>query len=353
MLAASASTALRDFRLAVELQVRAGSSLALAGPSGAGKTSVLRIVAGLFRPESGRVTCDGEPWLDTARALDLPPEHRGCGFLFQGYALFPHLRAWENVAYGLRGPRRERRLRAVCLLDRFGASRLADARPHELSGGERQRVALARALSRRPRALLLDEPLSALDTQTRTAAARELAAAIAEAGVPTLLVTHDFTEASLLADEVAIMDAGSVVQRGAATQLAASPASPFVADFTGSVVLIGNARRTSGGLTTIRLDGGGEIRSTDVAIGPVAASVLPWEITVEPPGERNGGSALNRLDAEVLSVTAVGNRARIGLLAGQHLTAEITNASASRLGLARGSRVTATWKATATRLIAR
>ena len=353
MLAASATTGLRNLRLEVGLEVRAASPLALAGPSGAGKTTVLRIVAGLFRPDVGDVTCDGERWLDTERKLDLPPERRGCGFLFQGYALFPHLRAWENVAYGLRGLRRVRRKRAVALLERFGASRLADARPRELSGGERQRVALARTLARRPRALLLDEPLSALDTQTRAAAARELGSAIADAAVPTLIVTHDFTEASLLADEVAIMDGGRVVQRGKAAQLADSPGSPFVADFTGAVVLVGNASRTAGGLTAVHLEGGGEIRSTDIAQGPVAASVFPWEIAVEPPGATSGGSALNRLDAEVLSVTTVGNRARIGLIAGQHVTAEITAASASRLGLARGARATLTWKATATRLIPR
>ena len=353
MLAASAATALRSLRLEVELEVRAGTPLALAGTSGAGKTTVLRIVAGLFRPETGKVTCDGEPWLDTERKLDLPPEHRGCGFLFQGYALFPHLRAWENVAYGLAGLRRARRQRAVVLLERFGAAGFADARPRELSGGERQRVALARALARRPRALLLDEPLSALDTQTRAAAARELGAAIADAHVPTLLVSHDFSEAALLADEVAIIDSGRVVQRGGAAELADSPGSPFVADFTGAVVLTGDARRAAGGLTAVSLDGGGEIRSTDVVGGPVAASIYPWEIAVEPPGATSAGSALNRVDAEVVSVTAVGNRARIGLAAGQHLTAEITAASVSRLSLARGSRVTATWKATATRLIAR
>src|SRR5919106_3831400 len=116
MLAASASTTLRDLRLEVELEVREGAPLALAGPSGAGKSSVLRIVAGLLRPESGQVTCGGQLWLDTATGLDLPPERRDCGFLFQGYALFPHLRAWENVAYGLRGHRRTRRAKATALL---------------------------------------------------------------------------------------------------------------------------------------------------------------------------------------------------------------------------------------------
>src|SRR5918996_93368 len=122
MLAARASTTLRDLRLGVELEVRGGSSLALAGPSGAGKTSVLRIVAGLLRPEAGHVTCAGERWLDTRRDLDLPPERRGCGFMFQGYALFPHLRAWENVAYGLRGSRRARREGGLGLVERVGGA---------------------------------------------------------------------------------------------------------------------------------------------------------------------------------------------------------------------------------------
>jgi molybdate transport system ATP-binding protein len=213
-------------------------------------------------------------------------------------------------------------------------------------------VALARALARRPRALLLDEPLSALDTQTRAAAARELSGALADAGVPTLIVTHDFAEAALLAEQVAVLDRGRVVQRGTPSELADSPASAFVADLTGAVVLRGEAR-AEGGLTVVALDGGGEITSTDAARGRVAASLYPWEISLEPPGVAAEGSALNRLQAEVLNVTAVGNRARVGLFAGQHLTAEITGESASRLGLARGSRVAATWKATATRLIAR
>jgi molybdopterin-binding protein len=352
MLAARVNTQLREIALDLELEVRPGAPVALAGPSGAGKTSVLRVIAGLMQPDSGRVTVDGESWLDTERRVNLPPEQRGCGFMFQSYALFPHMRAWENVAYGLGRPRRAHRGRALELLERFGITSLANAKPGELSGGERQRVALARALARRPRALLLDEPLSALDTQTRASAARELSGALADAGVPTLIVTHDFAEAALLADEVAVLDRGRVAQRGTPARLADSPASTFVADLTGAVVLTGEAH-SAGALTAVALDGGGEITSTDPAGGPVAAIVYPWEIAVEPPGSASEGSALNRLDAEVLNVTAVGNRARVGLFAGQHLTAEITGESASRLGLARGSRVTATWKATATRLIPR
>src|SRR5881394_428939 len=128
-------------RLDVALEVPRGRCLALAGPSGAGKTTVLRVIAGLHRPEEGQVRCQGEVWLDTRGGRSLPPERRRCGYVFQEYALFPRLCAWENVGYGL--PRPVRRERALELLDRFGMARLADALPHELSGGERQRVALA------------------------------------------------------------------------------------------------------------------------------------------------------------------------------------------------------------------
>jgi molybdate transport system ATP-binding protein len=328
----------------VELAVEPGECLALAGPSGAGKTSVLRIVAGLLKPAAGRVICAGETWLDSS--TDLPPERRRCGFVFQDYALFPHLSAWRNVAY----PGRDRDA-ALELLDRLGMGERAHAKPHELSGGERQRVALARALAVSPRALLLDEPLSALDARTRARAGRELAAALSEAAVPTLLVTHDFAEAALLGDRVAVMDSGRVVQEGAAADLASQPRSAFVADFTGAVVLTGAAHDHEG-VTRVELDGGGTITSTDSASGRVAASVHPWDIAIAPAGAPRTGSAQNSLEAEVASITVVGSRVRLGLEAGQPLTAEVTAAAVRDLQLARGSRVTATWKAAATRLTA-
>ena len=168
MLRAEARTRLGALGLDVALEVRGGECLALAGPSGAGKTSVLRIAAGLVRPERGLVEANGETWLDTERGVDVPPEERRCGYVFQEYALFPHLSAWQTVAFPLRGiPRAERRERALELLGRFGLRELADARPRTLSGGERQRVAVARALARKPAVLLLDEPLSALDARGR------------------------------------------------------------------------------------------------------------------------------------------------------------------------------------------
>jgi len=353
VLGLEARTRLGGLTLELEVEAGAGECLALAGPSGAGKTSLLRIAAGLLRPEAGRVRCGERTWLDTAKGVSLPPEERRCGYVFQEYALFPHLTAWQNVAYPLRGmSRRERRTRAHELLERFDLGALADTRPRTLSGGERQRVALARALARRPEALLLDEPLSALDARTRARAARELAAVLREAEAPALLVTHDFAEAAQRGDRVGVVDGGRIVQTGTASELAAAPRSAFVADFTGAVVLTGTARPGKG-LTLVELDGGGAVASTDPGEGPVAVSVYPWEIAIELGEAERVGSAQNLLRAEVVSMTSVGNRVRLGLAGPQPLAAEITRASADRLGLSAGDRVTASWKAAATRLVRR
>jgi molybdate transport system ATP-binding protein len=352
MLRIAAETALGALRLDVTAEVGAGECLAIAGPSGAGKSSVLRVIAGLLRPGHGTVACGERVWLDTARGIDLPPDARRCGYVFQDYALFPHLNAWQNVAYGLtRLPRRERRTRAHELLERFGIAGLADARPRTLSGGERQRVALARALAVEPDALLLDEPLSALDARTRAAAGRELAAVLHDAGVPALLVTHDFQEAALLGDRVGVMDSGRIVQVGTASELAAAPSSPFVAAFTGAVVLTGVAAAAADGLTRVRLDGGGEVTSPEPATGPVAVTIYPWEIALAPRGTVDPGSARNHLEVEVVSVTAVGSRVRVGLAAPQPLAAELTGPAVRTMHIEPGQLAVATWKATATRLL--
>ncbi len=352
MLRVEARTRLGAFDLDAAVQAPAGGCTAIAGPSGSGKSTLLRIAAGLLRPADGRVVLGEEVWLDTASGRNLAPEARGCGYVFQDYALFGHMQVWQNVAYGLRAmSRAERRRRADELLDRFGILRLAGARPATLSGGERQRVALARALAVAPRALLLDEPLSALDARTRASASRELAAVLRSAEVPALLVTHDFTEAAVLGDRVAVIDGGRIVQEGTPGELAAAPASAFVADFTGAVVLTGVAREGPGGLTVVDLDGGGSATSTDRRVGPVALSVHPWEIALEPAGAIAESSAQNHLQAEVVTVTEVGNRVRVGLTGPQPLVAEVTGVAVGGLHLAPGVRVTASWKATATRLV--
>jgi molybdate transport system ATP-binding protein len=344
---------LREMELDVELLLDGQGGAAIVGPSGAGKSTLLRIVAGLRRPERGRVLVGQEVWLDSGRDINLRPEERACGFMFQDYALFPHLSAWRNVAFGLPGDRRMRRRRALAQLERFGLGSLANARPASLSGGERQRVALARSLARDPSVLLLDEPLSALDTRTRAHAGRELVAALREAEAFAIVVTHDFSEAALLAEEIFVMDDGRIVQQGTAAELSARPASAFVADFAGSVVLEGTARPAAGGLTEVALDGGGVVTSADLLRGSVVALVFPWEISLEPAGATHESSALNRLQVEVGSVTEIGNRVRVGMSAPQPLVAEVTAESVRSLGLGPGARATAAWKATATRLVTR
>jgi molybdate transport system ATP-binding protein len=353
MLRAELDASFGELRIVAGLDVAADRCLALLGPSGAGKSSVLRMIAGLVRPRRGRVECDGGLWLDTGAGVELPPERRRCGYVFQDYALFGHMSAWRNVAYAQRRvPRGQRRETAIALLDRFGVGRLADARPATLSGGERQRVALARALGSDPSALLLDEPLSALDVSTRAKATRALLELLADAAVPTVMVTHDFDEAAALADEIAVIEAGRIVQRGTADQLSAAPVSAFVADLTGAVVLSGTARARADGLTEIALEGGGAALSTDAGEGRVAISVHPWEITLEPGGAIADSSARNHLAGRVSSVRAVGNRLRVGIEAGQPLVAEVTGDARDQLRLEPGREVVASWKATATRIVA-
>ncbi len=352
MLAVEARTRVGDVELDVALAVPAGTCLALTGPSGAGKTTVLRIVAGLVRPAAGRVACGEQVWLDTTAGVDRPPDRRRVGYVFQDHALFGHLSAWRNVAYPLRDrPRAERRERAHALLERFGLAARADARPATLSGGERQRVALARALARRPDALLLDEPLASLDARTRAGAMRELATVLADVAVPAVLVTHDFAEAAQLGDRVAVLDGGRVVQEGTASELAGRPRSAFVAGFTGASVLTGVAAAGPDGLTRVALDGGAEVVSADAATGPVAATVHPWDVTLAL--RASPSSAQNVVPARVTSVVALGTRVRVALALPQPLAAEVTAASAAELGLREGLEVVAVFKAAATRLVER
>jgi molybdate transport system ATP-binding protein len=329
---------LRSFRLDVELEV-AARPVALVGPSGAGKTSILRAIAGLIRPRAGVVRVGAETWLDTDAGVSLPPERRSVGLVFQDYALFPHLTVAENVAFG--GTRRVSEL-----LDAFGIGALARVKPAELSGGERQRVALARALARDPKVLLLDEPLSALDSQTRARLRAELRGVLNRLGVPALVVTHDFQDAAALADEVGVLVDGSLVQIGSPGELVASPASPFVADFTGGNLLPGEARAGPDGLTEVRLADGTRLLSTDRLEGRVGVVVYPWEVTL---GHREpDDSTRNRLHGRVETLVPVANRVRVHV---GPLTAEVTAESADRLGLRPGETVVASFKATGTRLV--
>jgi molybdate transport system ATP-binding protein len=212
---------LRDFRLGLSLDV-AAETVAIVGPSGAGKSTLLRAIAGLVKPHAGRVTLGEEVWLDRARGIDLAPEDRSVGMVFQQYALFPHLSVQRNVEFGGKA-------RATELLQRLGIAHLAAARPRQLSGGERQRVALARALAHDPKVLLLDEPLSALDPHTRDVVRHELAGHLAALALPTLLVTHDVADAIALADRIGVIREGRIIQVGTPAELAEAPVDDFVA----------------------------------------------------------------------------------------------------------------------------
>ena len=238
---------LRSFDLEVALAVGA-ETVALVGPSGAGKTTVLQAVAGLVRPSRGRISSNGSTWFDSRGKVNRRPEQRPVGYVLQEYALFPHLTVEKNVSFA-GGERRD-------LLERLGIEALAKAKPGELSGGERQRVAIARALARRPEILLLDEPMAALDPHTRGRVRAELRGLLRELGLPAILVTHDFVDAAAVADRIAVLVDGRIVQTGTAEELIAAPSSPFVAELAGGNLLTGDARLRVDGLTEVVLDGG-------------------------------------------------------------------------------------------------
>jgi molybdate transport system ATP-binding protein len=222
------------FELEAAFQLADRETLVLAGESGAGKSTVLHLLAGLLKPRRGRITVDGVAWVDAAAGVDLPAWQRPVGYVAQDYALFPHLSARGNLAFGLRAQGlkpAEVQARVTAALERFTLSELANRRPGELSGGQRQRVALARALILEPRLLLLDEPLSALDLRTRRAVRAELQRLLAEIPCMTVLVTHSPAEALALGRRVAVLEAGRIVGMGTPDQLRAGSRSEYVQEF--------------------------------------------------------------------------------------------------------------------------
>jgi molybdate transport system ATP-binding protein len=336
-LSADFSLALRSFELKLALEVE--RTVALVGPSGAGKSSVLRVIAGLMKPGTGRIALGGEVWVDVDRRIDRRPDERRVGLVFQEYALFPHLTVQANVAYAGKG-------RVGELLERFRISHLATTRPDELSGGERQRVALARAIARDPGVLLLDEPLAALDAHTKADVRVELQALLRDFELPTLIVTHDYEDAAALADMIGVIVDGKLRQLGSPRQLVSEPRDPFVASLTGANLLRGRAIRGENGLTSVRLESGELVYSTDPGEGNVGVVVYPWDVSVGR--QRAEDSAMNLFGGEVASIVHLGNRVRVRV---GPLTAEITAASAERLELARGGTAFVSFKATGTRLL--
>jgi len=339
-----------------ELPLDGGRVTVLFGPSGSGKTTVLRALAGLDRPDEGEIRLDGETWLDAGRGVFVRPQARRVGYLFQEYALFPHLSVAGNVSYGLAGaPRAEREERVRHLARRLRIEDLLARRPGELSGGQRQRVALARALAPNPRLLLLDEPLSALDAPTRDALRGELRELLETSGVPAIVVTHDRAEALALGDRMVVLAGGRVRQVGAVHEVFSAPVDVEVARTVGTENVLpvrvvsreaGLVVVDAGGVRLVGLDpGGGEEGGY--------ACVRAEEVVVEEAND-HASSARNRLPATVATRVEEGPLVRIGLdCAGVRLVALVTRHSAEALDLVPGRRVAALVKAPAVRIVPR
>lgn len=329
--------------LDVELTVEPGEVLALLGPNGAGKSTILRALAGLVALDRGRIAIDGTIVDDPAAEVFVEPEHRPIGVVFQDYLLFDHMTVLENVAYGLRArrtPKRDARARAAALLDGVGLADYATQRPGALSGGQAQRAALVRALAVSPRLLLLDEPLAALDVGTRATVRRDLRRYLDTFAGVRVLVTHDPVDAYALADRIAIVEAGRIVQAGTLAEVTAHPRSRYVADLVGVNLLTGTVH--DGLLTT---SDGTTVVVADAEPGPTYAVIRPHSITLTrtPPA---GTSARNTWPGTIVDIDRLGDRARVAIDGPLPLTAEITVAALDDLDLRPGDDVHATVKAT-------
>nr|WP_250404244.1 ABC transporter ATP-binding protein [Streptomyces cellostaticus] len=328
-----------DFRLDVALAAAPGEVIALLGPNGAGKTTALRALAGLLPLTGGHLRLDG------ASLEHTPPESRPVGVVFQDYLLFPHLSALDNVAFGPRcrgAGKAEARAQAAAWLEHMGLAGHAGTKPRRLSGGQAQRVALARALATRPRLLLLDEPLAALDARTRLEVRARLRRHLAEFEAVAVLVTHDPLDAMVLADRLVVVEHGHVVQQGTPAEIARRPRTDYIARLVGL-----NLYRGQAGGHTVRLDAGPSVTTTEDLSGPVFVAFPPAAVTLfrDRP---TGASARNLWRCEVAGLETHGDQIRADLTGELPLAADLTTVAAAELGLHPGASVWATVKATQT-----
>ncbi|MFI6622566.1 ABC transporter ATP-binding protein [Streptomyces sp. NPDC050528] len=327
------------FRLDVELTAAPGDVVALLGPNGAGKTTALRALAGLANLTDGHLHLDGEELHRT------PPESRPVGVVFQDYLLFPHLTALDNVAFGPRcqgATKAESRAVAAEWLNRMGLAEHASAKPRRLSGGQAQRVAVARALATRPRLLLLDEPLAALDARTRLDVRAQLRRHLAEFEAVAVLVTHDPLDAMVLADRLVVIEQGTIVQEGTPADIARHPRTDYIAQLVGLNLYKGQAAGH-----TVTLDTGPTITTTENLQGEVFVAFPPSAVTLY--GARpTTPSARNLWHCEVAGLESHGDQIRAALTGELPLTADLTTVAAAELDLHQGALIWATVKATQT-----
>jgi len=331
-----------------------GQVFVILGPSGAGKSVLLETIAGFYWPDSGRICIAGR---DVTRA---PPEVRRIGFMFQDYALFPHLTIAQNINFGLKlrrnSSRKSGRQEMKDLLVRLDLERLAERKPTTLSGGEKQRVALARALAIEPMLFLLDEPLSALDARTRGTLCEELKTLLHELGIAAIYVTHNQTEALTLADKMAVMRDGGLLQIGIPSEIFNTPVNEFVASFVGVDNLIeGNVLSTHEGMASIALTPQEKIEAVDngaARLPRVLVCIRPEDVVLART-PLIGSSVRNQFRGHVVSIEEHGPLLKIKLDCGFPLLAYTTKQSYLDLGLTPGTELVAGVKATAVHLIGR
>jgi molybdate transport system ATP-binding protein len=344
-----------SFTARISMAVAPGETVVIVGESGAGKSTVLRCLAGLDQPDAGRLAFSETTWFDSSTGQHLAARHRPVGYVSQDYALFPHLTAVDNVAFGLRAagaPKADARNRARAWLERVGLPEVSHHRPHQLSGGQQQRVALARALVLDPAVLLLDEPLSALDLRTRRAMRNEVQQLAKSSDRATVYVTHDPIEAMTLADRIVVMEGGSVTQIGTRETLVQTPKSLYVGEFLGLNLFEGVAdKRDESGLTRVTAGGGTFLVAAEAHPGRVYLVVDPRTITLSV--ERPAGSAHNVFSGtvrEMIPEPPSGDRVRVVLETQPPLVAEVTRNAVQMLALHPGGPVYAAVKATAIRM---
>ncbi len=346
------------FAIAASLDVELppGAMLVLFGPSAAGKTTILRQIAGLERPDAGTIHLGDNTWFDAARSVWWPPQARRIGIVFQEPTLFPHLTVRDNILYGVRHPAPTPGSRIAEIERMLGIEDLGNRYPRALSGGEAQRVALARALAPEPRLLLLDEPFAALDAPTRLRLRREVRALLQTTGTPGILVTHDRAEALAMGDSVAVVIGGRVRQVGPLSQVFSRPADVEIAASLGiEAVLPARIAGSAGGLVRVAVN---EMLLYVAEREPIAtgadvyACIRAEDVTLET---RTAGQAStrNHLAAKVVAIASEGPIDRVTLDCGFALDALITRQSRDELNLAPGAPVTAAIKATSIHLVSR
>ncbi len=340
-----------------DVALEPGSILVLFGPSGAGKTTMLRQVAGLERPDSGTISCGERTWFDSGRVLWTTPQQRRVGVVFQEPTLFPHLSVEQNIRFGVRHhPDSVRHLAEIATL--LGIEQVRNRRPGELSGGEAQRVALARALAPAPRLLLLDEPFAALDSPTRTRLRHDVRRLLQRLGTPAILVTHDRIEAMAIGDVMAVTIDGRVRQTGAVADVFSRPFDARVAAALGiESVLPAHVTAASDGLLTVDV-AGAELRVAErdpVAIGAaVYVCIRAEDVTLEAAGDAAAhASARNHLPGRIVAIAAEGPIDRVTLDCGFPVDALVTHRSREEMRLAPGGSVVAAVKATSIHLVPR